>query len=134
GAWVGTLIGKSETPAAAAQGLSAPASAGAARDARRSAGAGAAAGTDTREAASPSRVVEPLSLPSPRPLAAAAEPSPPAIAARARQPGPARAMQQPTARPADLPPVDANLDAYHAVAPSLGLPELNLQLLAYDEN
>ena len=128
GAWIGTFIGRSETPTRTAQ--NAPAAAAAVSDAPRD--ERAAAGPSAREAASPSRV-EPLPLPPPRPLAAAAEPSPLAIAARA-QPTPSRPAQPPAARPTDLPRVDANLEAYHTAAPSLGLPELTLQLLAYDEN
>src|SRR5690606_7955090 len=42
--------------------------------------------------------------------------------------------QQTARRAADLPAVDPMPEPYHAVAPSLGLPELTLQLLAYDEN
>lgn len=63
--------------------------------------------------------------------------SPLAMAARSQtsaQTSTSRSPQQTARRAADLPAVDPMPEPYHAVAPSLGLPELTLQLLAYDEN
>ena len=76
------------------------------------------------------------------PLAAAAQPSPLAMAARSASstPRPSPAASRPTANrspdrsAAALPDVSPTPEPYHAVAASLGLPELTLQLLAYDEN
>src|SRR5690606_23301462 len=71
------------------------------------------------------------------PLAAAAQPSPLAMAARnppsTPRPSTATAANRPAPNRASLPDVQAT-EPYQAVAASLGLPELTLQLLAYDEN
>ncbi|HEX6994834.1 MAG TPA: general secretion pathway protein GspB [Gammaproteobacteria bacterium] len=59
--------------------------------------------------------------------------SPLAMAARS-QTNATRPSPQTVGRVIDLPEVDPLPEPYNTVAPSLGLPELTLQLLAYDEN
>jgi len=73
----------------------------------------------------------PLAEAASRPSSAAT--SPLAMAARS-QTSAARPAPQTGGRVIDLPEVDPLPEPYHTVAPSLGLPELTLQLLAYDAN
>ena len=92
--------------------------------------AAAAASAERFAGSSDARRGSPLAEAANRPSPVSASP----LAMAARSQTTAQPSPQASRRTADLPPVDPMPAPYHEVAPSLGLPELTLQLLAYDEN